>query len=115
MPDSALKRFWNAIKPPPAPVRHEWDQVPPSAWKRFWRSIKPPPAVSLSGALLDPEVVRRRRRIVIASVTLVAGALVGVEIYRYVSSAPQRSEAALAEGARFAAAGNGKLAIDRLT
>ena len=64
MDQSPLKRFWNAIKPPPAVPRRPAGREPdrdPSALARFWNAIKPPPAVHVKGHGLPKQQERRRR------------------------------------------------------
>jgi tetratricopeptide (TPR) repeat protein len=111
MGDSALKRFWNAIKPPPAVPRRAWEPSPPSLWKRIWDTIKPPPPL-----VAVPAGVRRQRRnmlAVLGAVVLIAASIGGVAMYN--RSAPERAQAALQDGMRLFAAGNATLAVENFT
>ena len=111
MGDSLLRRFWNAIKPPPPTPRRAWDVEPPSQWRRFWEFLRPPPPLDA----LPPEVQRRRRWIRTYVVLTLAIAALVVGVGSYIRSAPQRAETALQTGIQLAAAGDASLAADSFT
>jgi tetratricopeptide (TPR) repeat protein len=110
---SGLKRFWDAIKPPPAVEHREVDYNTRSWTKDLWNTIKPPPP--MHGQVASPEQLmrRRRRRMVWAMVIVMAGAAWGV--YVYITSAPKRAEAMIQQGVQLANAGNFAEAEKRFT
>jgi tetratricopeptide (TPR) repeat protein len=111
MGDSLLRRFWNAIKPPPPTPRRAWDVEPPSQRRRFWEFLKPPSPLDA----VPPEVQRRRRWIRTYVVLTLAIAALVVGVGSYIRSAPQRAETALQTGIQLAAAGDASLAADSFT
>ena len=111
MGDSLLRRFWNAIKPPPPAPLRAWDVEAPSLWSRFWESLQPPPPLDA----VPPKVQRRRRWIGTCAALALAIAALVVGVGSYIRSAPQRAETALQTGIRLAAAGDASLAADGFT
>jgi tetratricopeptide (TPR) repeat protein len=115
MPESGLKRFWNAIKPPPAVPRRPSEHSPTRSGS-FWEFLKPPPAAGGPPKTeRSPEERRRRKRLVLgtAAAILIAGGAWG--IYAYIASAPQRAQAVLQEGKALVAQGKYQEAVERFT
>lgn len=101
MTEPGFRRFWNAIKLPPAVPRRSFDdQYRSPYWKKLWDVLKPPPAV-------------RRILWIATGAVLVAGGAWGA--YSYVSGAPRRAQAALEDGLRLMASGKYQQAIDTFT
>jgi tetratricopeptide (TPR) repeat protein len=84
-------------------------------WKRFWNAIKPPPAVeSRDEGISSEEKQKRRRLLMVSAVVLAAGALAW-GVYLYVASAPMRAERAFEDGMRLMGSGDYKGAAGRFT
>jgi tetratricopeptide (TPR) repeat protein len=115
MPESGLKRFWNAIKPPPAAPRRPSEHSPTTS-RSFWEFLKPPPAVGGPPKTeRSPEERRRRKQLVVGTsvAILIGGGAYG--IYVYIASAPQRAAAVLLEGKAVMAQGKYQEAVERFT
>jgi tetratricopeptide (TPR) repeat protein len=118
MDQSPLKRFWNAIKPPPAVPRRQAGREPdrdPSALARFWNAIKPPPPVRVEGHGLPKEEKRRRRRLVFIATGTAVLIAAGGGVYQYVSSAPTRADKVFQDGMRLMGSGDYEGAVARFT
>jgi tetratricopeptide (TPR) repeat protein len=112
-----MKNFLKALMPPPAVPRRVEAQtrVKVSALGRAWDAIKPPPAVPKSAPAVSPAERKRRRRIIVLTLsTLVLGSG-GWGAYLYISSAPQRAAVKVQEGMRLVAIGNFAAAVDQFT
>jgi tetratricopeptide (TPR) repeat protein len=95
--EPGFRRFWNAIKPPPAVPRRSFDDQ----YRRpFGGALKPPAAV--------------RRILGVAGVLVLAGAGAW-EAYAYVSGAPKRAQAVLVDGLQLMASGKYPQAIESFT
>ena len=92
MTESGLKRFWNAIKPPPAVPRR------PS-----------------EGSSKSPQQRRRRKQLVVGVAAVVLSGVGAWAVYSYLASAPARADAALQEGIRLVALGKYVDAVNRFT
>jgi tetratricopeptide (TPR) repeat protein len=115
---SPLKRFWNAIKLPPAVPRREAEREPgraPSAFARFWNAIKPPPAIKHEGHGLPREEQRRRRRVVLIAVGAVVAIAAAGGVYQYVASGQTRADKMYQEGMRLMGSGDYEAAVARFT
>jgi tetratricopeptide (TPR) repeat protein len=118
MDESPLKRFWNAIKPPPAVPRRQAGREPdrdPSALARLWNAIKPPPAVKHEGHGLPKEEKRRRRRVVLTATGVILTVAAAGGIYQYIASAQTRADKVFQDGMRLMGSGDYEGAIARFT
>lgn len=112
-PPSAWKRFWAAVKPPPAAHGSATLGTPEdSRLRMFWSALKAPPPAYRPGEEVPIEVRRRRTILVAAAVAAVLIVIAAWQVRRYIAAAPQRAQAALREGMRQAAAGDYKRAVD---
>src|ERR1700722_19495249 len=98
MTESGLRRFWNAIKPPPPVPGRPSDQTY-SRPNSFWDALKPPPAVYGQEAV-SPEARRRRKRMLMTSAIVVLAGIGAWRGYVYVATAPQRAQTVLLDGMR---------------
>jgi tetratricopeptide (TPR) repeat protein len=115
MPESGLKRFWNAIKPPPAVPRRPSEHSPTRS-RGFWEFLKPPPAAGGPPKTeRTPEERRRRKRLVVGTVAVILIGAGAWGIYTYIASAPQRAQTVLQEGKALVAQGKYQEALDRFT
>src|ERR1700730_13309291 len=113
MAESGLKRFWNAIKPPPSVPRRPSGHSPLRS-RSFWDFLKPPPAVTQPEGEVSrsPEERRRRKRLVVVTALAILIGGGGWGVYLYGSSAPQRAEAVLQEAMRLMASGKFREAVN---
>ena len=90
--ESGLKRFWNAIKPPPAAPRR------PS-----------------EGSSISPKQRLRRKRLVVGIAMVVLAGVGAWGVDSYLAAAPTRADAAFQEGIRLMALGKYADALNRFT
>jgi tetratricopeptide (TPR) repeat protein len=119
MADSGWRRFWNSIKPPPAPPRREPWRPPaahPSGLSRFWNAIKPPPAAPPRDQGPSKELRIRQRRLVTGTAAVFAVAGIGAwGVYLYIDSAPTRAAAVFQDGMGLMGSGDYRGAVARFT
>jgi tetratricopeptide (TPR) repeat protein len=111
MAESSWKRFWSSISTP-API----ERMPvkqPSALGRFWDAIKPPPAVKGPDEGLSKAEKRRRWRLVLATMAVAVAAVLAWQVYLFIASAPMRAEKVLQDGMGRMGAGDYVGAIER--
>ncbi len=120
MPESGLKRFWNAIKPPPAVPRRPSEHSPTRS-ASFWEFLKT--AARGRRALRKrkghPEERRRRKRLVVgtAAAILIAGRRLGnICVHRLrCPSVPETVAPSRAEAFARMAQGKYQEAVERFT
>lgn len=111
MGPSRLKRLWLAIKPPPAVPYRDIEPTERSIFQELVKALKPPPPLNPISA----EELRKRRRLLAVSTSIVLVGGIGWGTYLYIKSAPQRAESAYQEGMHLMASANYKVAADRFT
>jgi tetratricopeptide (TPR) repeat protein len=91
------------------PPRH------PSGLKRFWNAIKPPPAVHLPREPISREERLRRRRLLLGLAAAVVVGAAAWGVYLYIASAPMRAETRFQDGMRLMAVGDYTGAVNSFT
>src|SRR5215469_9091566 len=88
--------------------------MPPSVFSRLWDAVKPPPAVRRPGAK-KKKLTARQKRLIYATVAVLATGGLGWAAYAYVASAPERAGKEYQAAMKVMAAGNYKEAITEFT
>ena len=90
----------------------------PSGLSRLWNALKPPPPVrsaAEAAPTVSPEVKRRQRTILVATLVVVGLGAGAWGTYLYIASAPMRAEKIFRDGMRYMATGKFKEADGRFT